>query len=291
MSKRQHSTLLFLAFTPRPGTTTTQSTNSASVQQPPSLRTAITVVTLCILHFLLTFLISIIFLARYPSHLGTWANTLGLLCTILASIQYLPQIYTTYRLKHIGSLSIGTMVIQTPGAFILATSLAVRLGKEGWSAWLVYVVTGVLQGCLLVMAVVFERRERRRKREEGVDGVWTETDLRGDGDEVGGNGRVDDENTPLLQERQRQTQTQTQIPQLGLDGQPSSPLASATYAEVYNEPSTNSTPSPSAPVNVQQRRNSGQDEQEEQAATDGNIAGRRDSKWRWQKGDFSYKVW
>lgn len=173
------------------------------------------------------------------------------------------------------------MLIQTPGAFILATSLAVRLGRAGWSAWLVYVVTGVLQGVLLVMAVVFERRERRGKSEVGVEEGWME------GDGGGGNGREDDENTPLLQERQRHTQTS----QLGLDGQPSSPLPNATYAEVYNEPSTNSTPSPSAPVAVQKRRTSGQDEEEQQAANENTNTGRRDSKWRWQKGDFSYKVW
>lgn len=57
-----------------------------------------------------------------------------------------------------------------------------------------------------------------------------------------------------------------------------------------NEPSTNSTPNSSAPVDVQQRRNCVQDE-EEQAADENTNTGRRDSKWRWQKGDFSYKVW
>ena len=66
------------------------------------------------------------------------------------------------------------MCIQTPGSFVFAASLATRLGTEGWSTWGVYVVTGILQGGLLVMATIFELRDRRAKRneeedEEGVD--------------------------------------------------------------------------------------------------------------------------
>ena len=54
------------------------------------------------------------------------------------------------------------MCIQTPGSFIWALSLASREGTK-WSSWITYVVTGVLQGCLLVMCVMFELRERRAK--------------------------------------------------------------------------------------------------------------------------------
>jgi hypothetical protein len=53
------------------------------------------------------------------------------------------------------------MVIQTPGSFVWAGSLAVRLGKEGWSIWGVYLVTGCLQGCLLVMGIYFELQARK----------------------------------------------------------------------------------------------------------------------------------
>lgn len=54
------------------------------------------------------------------------------------------------------------MVIQTPGSFLWAGSLAARLGSRGWSSWGVFIVTGCLQGCLLVMGVVFELRKRKR---------------------------------------------------------------------------------------------------------------------------------
>ena len=79
----------------------------------------------------------------------------------LAAIQYFPQIWTTYNLKHVGSLSIPMMLIQTPGSFVWAASLAARLGTEGWSTWGVYLVTGCLQGCLLAMGIYFEVQARR----------------------------------------------------------------------------------------------------------------------------------
>lgn len=48
------------------------------------------------------------------------------------------------------------MCIQTPGSFVWAGSLAARLGAGGWSAWGVYLVTGCLQGSLLVMGIWFD---------------------------------------------------------------------------------------------------------------------------------------
>jgi hypothetical protein len=58
------------------------------------------------------------------------------------------------------------MVIQTPGSFLWAASLAARLGMEGWSTWGVYLITGCLQGCLLVMGISFEIKARRQLRQD-----------------------------------------------------------------------------------------------------------------------------
>lgn len=63
-----------------------------------------------------------------------------------------------------GSLSIPMMCIQTPGSFVWVGSLAARFGWEGWSTWGIYLVTGILQGCLLVMAITFEIRKRLEKK-------------------------------------------------------------------------------------------------------------------------------
>lgn len=81
------------------------------------------------------------------------------------------------------------MCIQTPGSFVWVASLAARLGWAGWSTWGIYLVTGILQGCLLVMGVSFEIRDRRKGRAEeetttngvivdGSGGRETETDER-----------------------------------------------------------------------------------------------------------------
>lgn len=48
---------------------------------------------------------------------------------------------------------------------MFAGSLAKRLGPSGWSSWGIYLVTGSLQGVLLAMSIIFELRERRRRKE------------------------------------------------------------------------------------------------------------------------------
>ncbi|EON60924.1 hypothetical protein W97_00134 [Coniosporium apollinis CBS 100218] len=172
--------LLFLVFFPRPS-----AADSENDPKGPTYRSALIVVGVSILHFLVVFLVSITLLARFPEMLQLWANVLGISASVLASIQYLPQIYTTWKLQAVKSLSIPMMCIQTPGSFVFAASLAVRLGREGWSAWTVYLVTGCLQGVLLVMGISFEVREwRKRKADaEGRDEVRGErAPLLGDGE-------------------------------------------------------------------------------------------------------------
>ncbi|KAI9736465.1 MAG: hypothetical protein M1818_006199 [Claussenomyces sp. TS43310] len=129
----------------------------------PTWRTALNVGFLCVLHALVVIIISAILLVSRPHQLGTWANVQGILAAGLAAIQYFPQIWMTYTLGHVGSLSIPMMFIQTPGGLLFAGSLAARFGLEGWSTWGVYLVSAFLQGVLLAMAIYFEMNARRRK--------------------------------------------------------------------------------------------------------------------------------
>lgn len=128
-------------------------------------------------------ILSIYFLLSRPSQLQGWANFLGIFSTVLASIQYFPQIYTTYLLKRVGSLSIPMMCIQTPGSFVWAASLAARLGPEGWSAWGVYCVTGCLQGTLLAMGSYYELKERRLAKQQNASSANGELAAEGDSSE------------------------------------------------------------------------------------------------------------
>lgn len=60
------------------------------------------------------------------ARLTWWATFLGVSSTFLAAFQYLPQIMHTYQHKLVGALSIPMMLIQTPGAILMVTSIAIR---------------------------------------------------------------------------------------------------------------------------------------------------------------------
>lgn len=160
------SLLLFLLFFPR--ATPFKPRNSLSASSPPTYRTALLVTTICVIHAVVVFFISAVILYRVPNHLQAWANFLGIVATVLAGVQYIPQLLTTWRLQAVESLSIPSMCIQTPGSFVFAGSLAKRLGPSGWSSWGIYLVTGSLQGALLAMSIIFELRERRRRKEGDI---------------------------------------------------------------------------------------------------------------------------
>lgn len=129
----------------------------------PTWRTAIGVAAMCLVHGLFVVIISAALALGAPSYLSAWANVLGIVSAALAAIQYLPQIYMTYRLKHAGSLSIPMMCVQTPGGFLFAASLGARLGWAGWSSWGVYVLTAIMQGIVLCMALSYEWPSRQER--------------------------------------------------------------------------------------------------------------------------------
>ncbi|GAA5971570.1 hypothetical protein JCM11641_000645 [Rhodosporidiobolus odoratus] len=152
-----------------------------------SYRHAVSLFALTVLHLLLTFLTTAILLATLPKAevphapgdstppghgrehpqeraVRVWASTLGLLSVALACAQYAPQLVLTASRKLVGSLSVPMMVLQTPGSFIFVYTLAIRPGV-GFTAWATYFVTGVLQGTLLVLCLMWKRRQAR----EGVD--------------------------------------------------------------------------------------------------------------------------
>lgn len=104
----------------------------------------------------------------------------GLLSTLLTMMKYFPQITTTYRLKHPGTLSIGMMCIQTPGGFIFTATLFFTKGSH-WSSWVSYLVAALLQGTLLILCIyyvyiknegvlaeILERREIERNINENL---------------------------------------------------------------------------------------------------------------------------
>ncbi|KAG1835484.1 hypothetical protein EV424DRAFT_1531350 [Suillus variegatus] len=66
--------------------------------------------------------------------ISLWATLLGVSSALLAAIQYAPQLSRTYHSKLVGALSIPMMIIQSPGAFVMSISLALRPGIN-WTTW------------------------------------------------------------------------------------------------------------------------------------------------------------
>lgn len=122
----------------------------------------------CVLHGLLVVIVTGVFTIAFPTYLTAWADFLGVMAAVLAAVQYFPQIWTTYHLKHVGSLSIPMMCIQTPGGFLFAASLYARLGPEGWSTWAIYLLTALMQGCVLVLGVYYEVAARQQERQQSL---------------------------------------------------------------------------------------------------------------------------
>lgn len=148
--------------------------------EQPRWQIAVMVGLLCILHGLIVIIITGVFVIAVPSYLTLWANFLGIMGAALAATQYVPQIWTTYHLKHVGSLSIPMMCIQTPGGFLFAASLFARLGWAGWSAWGIILMTAFMQGALLVMGIYFEILNRRQQRlDESRNGPHSPTQQSG----------------------------------------------------------------------------------------------------------------
>lgn len=159
---------LFLVFTER-HPIDSQVGRQFPLSAAPALFHAVIVTSISVLHFVIVLLVSVVITARFPEYMQNWANLLGLIAAGLACIQYIPQIWLTYKLGRTGSLSIPMMMVQTPGGYVFAWSLASRLGPEGWSAWFLYLVIATLQGVILVMSICFTVRERREAKEAESD--------------------------------------------------------------------------------------------------------------------------
>jgi len=193
--------MLFLTFFPTSSEPDLSSSTASltSHSAPPKRRDAVIVGSSTLFALLTVGITSIALVAAWPHHTQTWANFLGSISGLLATIQYVPQIWYTYRLGDVKSLSVVTMLIQVPGAFLFAFSLWQRVGWEGWSTWLVYIITGVLQGFLLGLAVYYYMQRTRAEKEmeeserESIPGV----------DDVDGMGAAAHagEETPLLGSR------------------------------------------------------------------------------------------
>ncbi|KKA28889.1 hypothetical protein TD95_004162 [Thielaviopsis punctulata] len=147
----------FRAASPdQPSDAEVEAETEAEIDPKTSRTTALLVGTVCVLHAVVIVAVTVVLSLSHPDSLNNWADFLGVMAAMLAAVQYLPQIWTTWRIKHVGSLSIPMMCIQTPGGVVFAISLYSRLGLRGWSTWGIFVLSALMQGSLLAMAMYFE---------------------------------------------------------------------------------------------------------------------------------------
>lgn len=115
---------------------------------------------------LLVFIISAVILHYFPQKSQTWADMLGLGLAVGACLQWLPQIVTTWRLGHLGSLSSASLFFTAPYTWIFGISMILRVGIEGWSAWIVYVLVGTMQLVLIGFAIVFSMQPPNQQSDD-----------------------------------------------------------------------------------------------------------------------------
>jgi hypothetical protein len=139
-----------------------------------TVRSMLAINALCLFHLILTFLLfALLYHYDRSTSLITYADALGIISAVVAALQYAPQIWTTYRLRHIGSISIPWLIIQTPGGL---ASMAALVGRPGtnWTTWLSGVGTFTGQFALLVLCCCWAwrdwRAKKRLEREMGVVG-------------------------------------------------------------------------------------------------------------------------
>ena len=94
------------------------------------------------------------------SILGTaciaYGKIIGTVSTLIVFVQYLPQIYTTYKLKSSGALSVAMLCIQAPGGMLNAMFMMIGQNDD-WTTWFPFFVASLDQFVLLGMCIYFNK--------------------------------------------------------------------------------------------------------------------------------------
>ncbi|KAL2911147.1 hypothetical protein HK105_209395 [Polyrhizophydium stewartii] len=83
-----------------------------------------------------------------------WAGTLGMIAAATGVVQFVPQIVHTWRARSPGALSLPMLMMQCPGSYVFAISLALQPGTN-WTSWVSFLVGGTLQLVLVLMCLYF----------------------------------------------------------------------------------------------------------------------------------------
>ncbi|KAH8891170.1 hypothetical protein GQ53DRAFT_608352, partial [Thozetella sp. PMI_491] len=123
---------------------------------------------ICFVHLVLTFGVFGILYVYAPDRQIDYANAQGIISAVIAALQYAPQIWTTWKLKHTGSISIPWLIVQTPGGLAAMTALIGRPGTN-WTTWLASIGTFIGQFLLLILCCHWAWKDRKHSVREQAE--------------------------------------------------------------------------------------------------------------------------
>jgi len=100
--------------------------------------------------------------------LASIAQALGIISSILMIVQWAPQIYTTYKMRSPGNLSVLMLLLQMPGALLVMFFQAI-LNSADVTTWAPYAFLFVEQLILVVMCSIFNIQEKRNNNQQSSE--------------------------------------------------------------------------------------------------------------------------
>jgi uncharacterized protein with PQ loop repeat len=104
---------------------------------------------------------SIVLIANWKNwkhHAIFFGKTLNILSSLITAFVWTPQIYKTYKEKHIGSLSLLSLGIQAPGSFMIFIFQVVLSGSS-WYIGFPYLITSLFQLTIFILGFGYERKK------------------------------------------------------------------------------------------------------------------------------------
>jgi len=102
------------------------------------------------------------------STIVTYGKVLGYTSSVGIIIQWSPQIFTTFKNKSGGNLSLVMLCVQMPGALLVVFFQGI-LNKADFSTWFPYIFTAIELTILIILVVVFWIRDKARGKVDEVE--------------------------------------------------------------------------------------------------------------------------
>lgn len=113
---------------------------------------------------LMLIFILLIFLKGIGSDIMTSIGKIcGSITVVTVVIQYLPQFYTTCKIRSNGSFSLLLLAIQAPGGTLSAIFMAIGQ-NDHWSTWASTLAASIQQFLLLFLCLIFKFKRRKRNK-------------------------------------------------------------------------------------------------------------------------------